>query len=510
MITITIEDLLHSRLPDEYYQATYHIYIVRDGATMLYVGKAERQSVYERLLQHLAANTASDFYSQVSGPSELGQFIRANAPQSNHWHVDMLTLDECRHFAKPSARRISITQAERTLIQAYLPLLNRTHVSRRPTPPSDDTQTQVSAQAEKDNLIPESIPSSSQVLPEYAAEFLASTSESPKTQETYRFALIRFQHFAEDEALASPQVPLQPDKLHQEVLAHFMVWLQNKDLKNNTMRTFIAAVKQYLLWLQDDNRLPGQLRVDEIYRYLEKKAGPHLRSIPQERRQADYAVGRLLNYYAQLLEIPLPNTPRGRRQKLAYLRNQAVMLTLYSTAGRAGEVAALTRGQVEDGQAQLAEIAGQGGRKRLVYFTPEAQKAVQAYLAARADSEASRLVTHELVSQHGALFVRHDRDTLTAISTKTIWQIVHEAALAVFGSDAEGRPLKRVGPHDFRHLRAQHLYDNDMPIDMIQAILGHSSIVTTRNIYASRTSAEKLIRGLEKYGRDPTEVAKGE
>jgi hypothetical protein len=51
------------------------------------------------------------------------------------------------------------------------------------------------------------------------------------------------------------------------------------------------------------------------------------------------------------------------------------------------------------------------------------------------------------------------------------------------------------------------LYDDGMPIDSIQSLLGHTSVVTTRKIYAERTSPERLARELEAFGRDPAQVA---
>jgi len=104
-----------------------------------------------------------------------------------------------------------------------------------------------------------------------------------------------------------------------------------------------------------------------------------------------------------------------------------------------------------------------------------------------------------------ALFVRHDRDASASISTKTVWQIVNEAAKAVFGIDARGRPLKRVGPQQIRLLRAQHLYMAGMPLDTLQAILGHVGLLTTRKAYADASSPKRIARELEQYGRDPTE-----
>jgi site-specific recombinase XerD len=105
-----------------------------------------------------------------------------------------------------------------------------------------------------------------------------------------------------------------------------------------------------------------------------------------------------------------------------------------------------------------------------------------------------------------ALFVSHGAYRERALTTQSIWQIVNRAAKAIFGTNAKGQPLKRVGPHAFRHLRAQHLSDEGMPITSLQALLGHASIATTRDIYAPKTPADKLTEEVGTYGRDPDDV----
>jgi site-specific recombinase XerD len=67
------------------------------------------------------------------------------------------------------------------------------------------------------------------------------------------------------------------------------------------------------------------------------------------------------------------------------------------------------------------------------------------------------------------VFISQRRRTRTAMTTSAMWDVVNEAALAVFGADADGRPRKRFGPHAFRHQRAQDLVDSGMPIEDVQA-----------------------------------------
>jgi hypothetical protein len=73
MITITVGDVQRHAMPDEYFRATHCIYVVTDGAKVVYVGKAARQSTHERLLQHLAATMESAYHGGAGGPSELGK-----------------------------------------------------------------------------------------------------------------------------------------------------------------------------------------------------------------------------------------------------------------------------------------------------------------------------------------------------------------------------------------------------------------------------------------------------
>jgi site-specific recombinase XerD len=496
MITISVERLLVDALPDEQFQGTHCLYVVRDGLSVIYVGKAERQSTHERLLQHLADEVASDFHGRAGGPSELGKYIRANAPQSNHWQIDLLSLSDCQQSPQSSGRPVSVAQAEMLLIQQHSPLLNRIYNSDDITSPRQSAN-------------------SPRTLPHFAIDYLSSTSSNTKTQDTYRYALLRFQRFAEEEQLTLPALPLQPAQLYKEVLAHFLAWLQNAGLKNNSIRTFIAVVKKYLQWLQAENKLTPGLQAADMQLALESSAGPHLQSIPPKHRQADQSVARLLDYYSKLLQTPSANTPRGRRQRLAGLRNHAILQTLYSTAGKAGEVSSISYAQIvsalaNDNSAQQllpVEINSQGDKKRLIYLAPAAQEAIRAYIKARRELSAFESDPADPNSRSGALFVRHDRDYSDAISTKTIWLIVHDAAKAVFGTDSKGRPLKLVGPQHFRHLRAQNLYDAGMPADTLQAILGHSSSITTRKIYAGRQSQAEITREFEQNSRGPTEIA---
>jgi integrase/recombinase XerD len=169
------------------------------------------------------------------------------------------------------------------------------------------------------------------------------------------------------------------------------------------------------------------------------------------------------------------------------------MQALYATAGRVSEILSLQRADVGEGHATQVEIVGKGGRRRAIFLTEPAQRAIQSYLSERTDSAPG-------------LFVSHGANKERPLSPQSVWQIVNHAARGIFGVGPDGRPLRRVGPHSFRHLRAQHLSDERMPITSLQALLGHASISTTRDIYAPKTPAQALMDELSTFGRDPQRV----
>lgn len=58
---------------------------------------------------------------------------------------------------------------------------------------------------------------------------------------------------------------------------------------------------------------------------------------------------------------------------------------------------------------------------------------------------------------------------------------------------------KRINPHQLRHTKAQDMMNKGVPLETIQAFLGHSSITSTQ-IYA-HASADKIAKDLEEYNK---------
>jgi len=87
---------------------------------------------------------------------------------------------------------------------------------------------------------------------------------------------------------------------------------------------------------------------------------------------------------------------------------------------------------------------------------------------------------------------------MTPITTKTVWQVVSQAARAL------GLETK-ISPHDFRRYIATAMLSEGMPLESVQSFLGHESIITTRTVYA-HTRIEVLEDQVKTYRPSPAQA----
>jgi site-specific recombinase XerD len=185
-----------------------------------------------------------------------------------------------------------------------------------------------------------------------------------------------------------------------------------------------------------------------------------IKTLPAERIELAKVTERTLDLITPLELSRLLDVPKGT--DLKSVRDKAILELLFSTGLRVSELCSLTR-DIDLDSDELS-IRGKGGKVRVVFISEDAKKYVKDYLKMRKDMKE-------------ALFV-HAGDEVTGkesagLTRRTIERIVKQQAIKAGIS-------KKVTPHTMRHLFATDLLGNGADIRSVQALLGHSSIVTTQ------------------------------
>ena len=251
---------------------------------------------------------------------------------------------------------------------------------------------------------------------------------SERTIANYQHYLERFALFAEDTDVS---------KINDELVRRWRLDLNRNDqLGRATQNYHLVALRALLGWLARKNitslssdkvDLPG---VDE----------PEVTFLQAEAM-------------AKLLQTPNRGTQTGKR-------DAAILETLFSTGLRVAELVRLDRGDVE-GREEVS-VLGKGKKRRVVFLSATAQQAITGYLQTRIDKDPA-LFTRERGSEHAS-------NRLTVRSIQRLIQ--HYAGLAGVA--------EHVTPHTLRHSFATDLLQSGADLRAVQALLGHSSVVTTQ------------------------------
>lgn len=152
--------------------------------------------------------------------------------------------------------------------------------------------------------------------------------------------------------------------------------------------------------------------------------------------------------------------PRGEEPRA--IRNRAVLELAYATGLRASELVGLTLESV-DLEEDLVRCVGKGSRERIVPFGGKARAALLRYLeAARGTFLRGRAERAMFLTRLGRPFTRMG-----------YFKLLRECARAA-------GVTTHVSPHTLRHSCATHLLEGGCDLRVVQEILGHRSIETTK------------------------------
>jgi integrase/recombinase XerD len=276
-----------------------------------------------------------------------------------------------------------------------------------------------------------------------------------------------------------PATPLDPD------VAAFVAYLRaERGVAYNTVEAYAADVRRFAVWAADGGLVDYlQPTADELGGYTRHLSGAGLAPSSVARHQASVKLfyrflrleGRAAGLAAEALEAPaqwerLPHVlsvgdvgrllDAPRPTDRFFLRDRALLETLYATGARASEAVDLTL-RALDLDAGECRLLGKGRKERLALLSPVAIDALRAYLAGgrMAPAEAPWV----FVSRAGRQLTR-----------ALIFLLLRR-----YGRRA-GLHRAACHPHVLRHSFASHLLEGGADIRFVQEFLGHASINTTQ------------------------------
>jgi len=279
--------------------------------------------------------------------------------------------------------------------------------------------------------------------------------------------------------------------------------LERRNYSPNTQRMYLHAVTELARHFHCS---PDQLGLDHIREYQ-----AHLFRVRKLKPNSVRAYVEALRFLFVVVlkrrwtavDLPYPKKPHTLPLVLSHqevcrlinaaatLRDRVILMALYATGMRRGELAQLKIADI-DTQRMVIHIRGAKGRKdRDVMLSPKLLDAMRQYW--RGLKRKPKLWLFPGGGGH--------HDTEQPMDDKVVWLACDKAAHRA-GMD------KPIHPHTLRHSFATHLLEAGTDIRTIQILLGHADLkVTTLYLHLSRRHLQATASPLDGLSLDSTTTA---
>lgn len=165
------------------------------------------------------------------------------------------------------------------------------------------------------------------------------------------------------------------------------------------------------------------------------------------------------------------------------IRDTLIIAISYYSGLRANELSKLKLENI-DTEKRIIKVIGKGNKPRIVPYSKKLDRIIYLWIHKERKSYVNSDSPYFFPSKHS-----------NYLHTHTIHRIVHHAAKKagiqkIVGRRADGKPIYKVHTHILRHSHATHASEDEIPLNHIQHMMGHSHISTTLR-YAGETSIFK-------------------
>jgi integrase/recombinase XerC len=225
--------------------------------------------------------------------------------------------------------------------------------------------------------------------------------------------------------------------------------LNVKRQKASTINRKLAALTTFMVWARE----AGHIEHDPLanVRFVEEAPrGPRYLD-----KKEQYALQRAIEKDLQIAQARYPKRWLLRR------RDASLVLLLLHTGLRVSEAIGLRMGDVQmsERKGQLT-VNGKGTKQRTVPLNTEARQALQSWFEVRPEGASDQI------------WVNVAAETETAMTARSVQRILNRYGRAA--------GIESLTPHVLRHSFAKNLVDNEVGLEKVAALLGHSNLNTTR------------------------------
>jgi len=244
------------------------------------------------------------------------------------------------------------------------------------------------------------------------------------------------------------------------VFTSFLSSLKEKKLSDKTIQTYLAVLKSFFMFITEEND-----EVIDIYQYLEK-----IQVKVAQKEIVTYSndeINKIKKAVFDLLES----------KKISYskYKNALIILFIIYTGMRAEEALNLQANDIEISEDIIKfKVKGKGNKERILYLSVDFTEYINKFI--------------QLKKKHN---IKSNYFFASQKGTKTIYNTILRFNRDVILQKAHIFDKRKVGLHTYRHTLATNLVNENVNLETIKEILGHTDIKTTSVFYAKTNEKAK-------------------